>query len=47
MPQIEEVQSVEQVMDQEEEIALQEFEKFERKLRQQQESQAQRQEAAP
>ena len=32
-PQIEEVQGVHQVMDQEEEIALQEFAKFEEKLK--------------
>lgn len=32
-PQIEEVKGVEQVMDQEEEIAIQEFAKFEEKLR--------------
>ena len=35
--QIEEVTGVHQVLDQEEEIAMKEFEKFEQKLRQQQE----------
>jgi Fe-S cluster biogenesis protein NfuA len=35
MHYIEEVKGVKQVMDQEEEIALQEFEKFEEKLKQQ------------
>lgn len=33
IPQIEEVQGVTQIMDQEEEIAIREFEKFEEKLR--------------
>ncbi len=40
MSQIEEVQGVTQVLDQEEEIAMQEFAKFEEKLKEQKGSQA-------